>query len=450
MKRRTLLQGATGIALGAIAGPALGGAFGSSVGAQGTGGTAKNVIFMMGDGMGAAHRNAGQLVSVGAYGRLVMDTLPVAGAMGTNSVDPEGSITDSAAAATAMACGVKTVNGAVGVDASGQSVTNIVELAKQAGKLIGVVTTSQVTDASGAAFGAHVASRSDQSEIARQYIEEAQIDVILGGGEDFWYPEGTAGMFPDNPPEDEEEASKSDKGNLVDRAKELGYAYVSSADELAAASGPKLLGLFANEEMFQQRPEGEGDIYEPVVSLEAMTQKAIEILSQSPNGFFLFVEEEVIDEMAADNNSTQTIKGVLELDKAVAVAKAFAEQDGNTLLIVTADHECGGMTVESIGDPEDPDESGGEGDLTISAEDGPFPIAGSGYQFVVDWTTTDHTGVRVPVTAMGPGSELLAGTYENTQVFVAMASALGVELPAGIPGTPTPGIAPGMVATPAA
>lgn len=414
---------------------------------------ARNVIFFIGDGMGEAQRRAGQLSSVGLTGTLIMDSLPVTGRVGTNAAGDEW-ITDSAAAATAYGTGVKTTNGAIGVDSSGATVTNLAELAKAAGKSVGVVTTSQVTDASAAAFAAHVPDRDDQSEIARQMIEEIELDVILGGGESRWLPEGTPGAFPDNPPEDPEEQSRSDQGDLIARAQELGYEYVSDAAGLDAASGPKLLGLFANEEMFQQFPEGQGDVYEPVVSLDQMTAKAIEVLSQNPNGFFLVVEEEAIDELGAANNSVLTIEGVLELDKAVGLGVEFAEANPDTLLLVTADHEVGGMVIEALDDPEELDESGSGGTVaaaaaatpmageaeTYSGEDGPFPIAGSEQMFVIDWTTGGHTPGRVPLTAMGPGSERLVGNYENADVFGAIVAAMGLALPEGTPAAEaTPG-----------
>lgn len=413
-----------------LAGPAL-----NASAAQDQGG-AKSVIFFLGDGMGEAHRGAGQLASIGLTGTLAMDSLPVVGLVGTNAAGDEW-ITDSAAAATSYATGVKTTNGTIGLDADGQRVANLVGMAKASGKAVGLVTTSQATDASAAAFAAHVADRDEQTEIARQLIEEAQVDVILGGGEDRWLPEGTPGAFPDNPAEDPEEQSSSDQGDLIARAQELGYAYVSDAAALDAASGPKLLGLFANEEMFQQLPEGEG-IYEPVVTLEQMTAKAIDILSQDPDGFFLFVEEEAIDEMASANNAELTIKGVLELDKAVQEGLDYVAANQDTLLLVTADHECGGMTLETLDDPEELDESGPGGTstgaavatpdaaATTSGEDGPFPIAGSDMSLIVDWTTTEHTAVRVPLTAIGPGSEALAGNYENTDVFEALGAAMGL------------------------
>lgn len=389
---------------------------------------AKNVILFLGDGMGPVHREAGQLATVGANDRLVMDTLPISGMVGTGPADPEEFTPDSAAAATAYATGVKTFNDAVGVDPEGNQIETILERAKAAGKSTGLVTTSQVTDASAAAFAAHVEDRDEQSEIGRQYLEESRPDVILGGGEDYWYPEGVEGAYPDNPDEEEPEVSQSDRGNLVEQAQGLGYEYVTNAAELDAAGGPKILGLFANQEMFQQYPEGDGDEYDPVVPLEEMTGKALDVLSQNPNGFFLIVEEEATDEFASQNNSDFTIKGVQELDKAVAAGKEYAQSAGDTLVIATADHEAGGMAVEVPDDPEEPDEDGAEIQENLSGEDGPFDIANSDLQFKVDWTTTAHTGVKVPLTAYGPGADLFTGTYENAEVHDYLAQAM--DLPA--------------------
>lgn len=380
-------------------------------------GKAKNVILFIGDGMGQAHRDAIRLATAGTRGELAMDDMPVSGIVHTSSTDY---ITDSAAAATAMATGVKTYNGAIGVDAAQKPVPTLLELAKKSGKSTGLVTTSQVTDATPAAFAAHVASRSAQSDIAKQYLENSQVDVILGGGEDYWYPADNAGRFPDHPLEDPSEASKGTNGNLVERAKELGYAYVTNLDELQRARASKILGLFANEEMFQQRPEGQGDRYEPVVSLADMTKKAIETLSKNKKGFFLVVEEEAIDEMSHVNNATLTLKAGQELDKAVKVAKEFAKQKGDTLVIVTADHEAGGLSLE---DTSSKDESGDD----VSSEDGPFPVANSSSQFIMDWTTTGHTATSVPLTAMGPGASQLAGVYENTHIFDAIVKAMNLE-----------------------
>lgn len=362
---------------------------------------AQNAILFIGDGMGAAARNAAALATVGLEGSLVMDSLPYAGLVKTDAADPEGFITDSAASATAYATGVKSYNGAIGLDAAGNEVETLIEQAEAAGLSTGLVTTGEITDASTAAFGAHVADRGQQTEIARQYIEETGVDVLLGGGEDFWYPAGDEGAF-------EGGESQSDQGNLVQRAEELGYGYVSDAEGLAAAEGDQLLGLFANRTMFVSEPEPVGT-NDRNVSLEQMTEKAVDILSRNKKGFLLIVEEEATDEQAHANNAEKTIEAVALMDEAVAVAKEFAEQDDDTLVVTTADHETGGMAVEDTGTE---DESG----IAPSTEDGPFDVSGSEFQFVVDWTTSGHTNVDVPLTAMGPGAERLTGYYENTHV----------------------------------
>lgn len=382
-----------------------------------TEGKARNVILFIGDGMGSAHRHAAYLAGIGLEGNLVMDSLPYAGLVQTDSADPASFITDSAAAGTSLASGIKTYNGAIGMDLDNSPVRTLIEEAEAAGKSTGLVTTGQVTDATTAAFGAHVKNRSQQTEIARQYIEDTGVDVLLGGGEDFWYPAGNPGAFPDAPVEDPKEGSRSDQGDLVQRAQLLGYNYVSDETALADAEGSRVLGLFANQEMFQQRAEGQGDIYDPVVSLEQMTRKAIDILSSSNKGFVLVIEEEAVDEMAHSNNARKTIDAVLELDKAVAIGTEFAERSGDTLVITTADHETGGMAVE---DPGSTNESG-DG---ASAEDGPFAVAGTGFTFNMDWTTTGHTDVPVPLTAMGPGADRLTGVYENTFVHQVMRESL--------------------------
>ncbi|MGW9019832.1 alkaline phosphatase, partial [Priestia megaterium] len=308
-------------------------------------GKAKNVILFVGDGMGTDHRDVIRLATVGTNGKLAMDDMPVEGRVHTSS--GSSFVTDSAAAATAIASGVKSYNGAVGVNMKGKPVQTVLEKAKLSGKATGLVTTSQVTDATPAAFGAHVSNRSAQSDIAKQYLENSKVDVILGGGEDYWYPAGSPGSYPDAPPEDKEEGSKGTKGNLVNKAQKLGYTYVDNANELKYAKGQKVLGLFANEEMFQQAPEGEGDVYNPTVSLRDMTKKAIDTLSQNKKGFFLVVEEEGIDEMAHNNNASLTIKAGQQLDDTVKMAKKYAKTHPDTLVLVTADHSTGGLSLET-------------------------------------------------------------------------------------------------------
>ena len=379
---------------------------------------AKNVIFIVGDGLSAAARQAGRLHVAGLDRDLFMNDMPYAGLHHTSSSDAV--VTDSAAGATSFASGVKTYNGAIGVDQDGNRVTTLLEQARAAGKATGLVSTAQVTDATPAAFGAHVRDRAQQSEIARQFLEQSKPDVILGGGEDRWFPPGNPGFHPDNPAQDPTEQSSSDRGNLVQRARQLGYDVVHTPAGLRQANGPKLLGLFANEEMFQQRPEGEGDVYDPVVSLPTMATKALQVLQKHDRGFFLLLEEEAIDEFAHSNNARRTLQAVNQLDRTVAIAKDFALRHPDTLVVVTGDHETGGLTVEAPDDPAFPDESGNG----VSGEDGPFRVAGSDQTFLVDWTTTGHSAVDIPVTAMGPGAERFTGYFENTYVHDAVLAAM--------------------------
>lgn len=392
---------------------------------------ARNVILFIGDGMGQAHRFAGQLLAAGRDGRLAMDRLAVTGQMGAMCIDPTTFVTDSAAAATAIATGVKTVNGCVAIDAHGREQRTILEMAKASGRSTGLISTCQITDATPAAFAAHVPHRADQSEVARQYIERAEVDVILGGGGAHWFPVGQP--LPVELTDSRRRLGVGSDGDLVRRAHELGYEIVLDASSLQRSlrerrldPGGPLLGLFAAQEFFVQAAEGLGAVYDPPVSLADLTSAAIEILGTNSKGFFLMVEESAIDRMAHQNNAPLTLKGVLELDRAVQVALAFASRSpDDTLIVVTADHECGGLAVAgSLDQPYPYEPGGGLLDTMLAGEDGPFPVAGTNYGFVLGWATTGHTAAPVPITATGPGAERLAGSIENTDLFHALVAAM--------------------------
>lgn len=365
---------------------------------------AKSTILIIGDGMGAAHRDAVQLATVGSDDRISMNKLPYAGMSDTTPEDPNTIVTDSAAGGVAFASGVKTRNGAVGVGPENTPVPTILEEAKRAGKATGLVTTDSVTSATPAVFAAHVENRDQDEEIARQYVEETQPDVILGGGRSYFYQ--------DEEPGDE---NGSETGGLVEDAQLRGYAYTTDAEELDRTGKDKILGLFAEDKMFEEGPEGEGS-YDPAVSLPRMTEKAIATLSRDPEGFFLVVEEEAIDEMSHENNSELMIEAGQELDKAVEIAQNYVREEPDTLLIVGADHETGGLTVEDVDRPITENEPSGE--------DGPFEIEGSTHLFELDWSTSSHTAVDVPITATGPGAERLSGVYDNTHVYEVMKESL--------------------------
>lgn len=352
---------------------------------------ANNIILFIGDGMGAEHRKAARWAKVGETGKLAMDDMPASGLLQTHSAD--NVIADSAAATTAMATGVKTNNGVIGLDANLGYVSTILEKAKKQGKRVGLVTTTHIVHATPAAFAAHIKDRNLTKEIAEQLLGTG-VDILLGGGEDVFLPTSDNGCFP-------EAGERNDGRNVINEAIANGYLYVCDPNSFASLeTSPtlRLIGLFADEGM--TRP------YSP--SLAEMTQKAIDVLSQSSNGFFLMVEGGQIDWASHNNDAKNAISDTIGLDEAVEVAKQFASTANDTLIIVTADHETGGMVVSLS-------PSG------LPGEDGPFSTP-DGSLFYVNWSTTDHTAVDVPVTSQGPLSGRLNGINDNTFLHEVMFS----------------------------
>ncbi len=312
----------------------------------------KNIIFMIGDGMGPNQVNAAH-DSVGRD--LYMETFPYKGTSSTANV--YGQVTDSAAGGTALACGIKTANGRIGVDQNNNPVPNIREFFAERGKKTGLISTVSITDATPAAFGAHNASRTNQSQIAAEFIENG-IDVILGGG-----------------------GSNFSSALRNTATNEKGYTIISTKSQLQSFNGnTKLLGLFQTGN-FPYYVDG---YPASTPTLAEMTSKAIEILSQNEEGFFLMVEGGAIDLAGHATNLPRNIGETLQFDEAVKVAKEFAEDDGNTLIIVTADHETGGLQKDGDGS----------------------------YRF----TTGNHTGANVPVFAYGAGAENFQGNMINTDI----------------------------------
>lgn len=353
----------------------------------------KAIILFIGDGMGANHRLAAQWLAYGQEGALAMDKMPVSGWLQTAAADSP--VTDSGAAATAMSAGVKTNRAAVGVDVNGQPVDTILEQAQMISWSVGLVTTTDLADATPAAFIAHVPDRARALTIAQQ-MAGSGIDVLLGGGEDDFLLVDNAGCF-------EGLGHRTDGRHLLQEMIDMGYTSICSPQEFAAldlAQTNKLLGFF-----------GGGGIARPYrPTLAEMTQAAISILSHNPYGFFLMVEAGQIDWTGHYWQSEDMMKLTLGLDQAVAVAQAYALQQPNTLLIVTADHETGGLQVSTE------QKEGG-------VRHGPYRMP-DGTPFWLQWSTSSHTGQDVPLTAQGPFSQLLAGSHPNTWVYEVMRNAL--------------------------
>ncbi len=326
----------------------------------------RNIILLIGDGMGLAQITACRIHTYGTEQKMAVEKMPVTGYLYTHSVDKL--ITDSAAGATALAAGFKTRNGMISMSADTARVKTILEAAREKGKATGLVATSSVTHATPACFAAHVPSRQMQPEIADQLID-AGLDVLLGGGRGFFIPQSEPG------------SQRSDERNLLKTARERGYRVIDRREELPEISAAPVVGLFKNEALANQPDEP---------SLAEMTRKAIDLLRQNPRGFFLMVEGSQIDWGSHDNNLEYTNREMLSFDQAVEAALEFARKDGHTLVVVTADHETGGMAIEG-------------GSM-------------SGHEVVVDWTTGSHTGVPVPIFAFGPHSLRFSGVHNNTIV----------------------------------
>ena len=366
----------------------------------------RSVVVLIGDGMGAAQRAAIQYFHYGKHVRQPMDDLKNYGMLRTHAKG-QGINTDSAAGATAMATGQKTKRNYVGVDANGRPIPTLLEIADEQGKSTAIISDNDVTNATLAGFAAHHTDRDHKKVIANQYLSGTRPDLIFGGGEEVWYPEGHPGMVPDMIEDDE---SFGDK-NLVDKAKDLGYEYAYDRKSFADIDGPKALVMTRTDallrEAFIDNYDYQNDPY--AVPEHEMVEKALEILEEDKQGFFMAVEVDEIDDAGHEHSPKLLFSSGQELNRIAAVLKAYQEDHPRTLVIITADHETGGLGIEAHY------QDGGAG---------VFPVADSAETFRLDWTTPGHTGVNVPVTSIGPRSRRLAGVRDNTKVFDAAVGVL--------------------------
>jgi alkaline phosphatase len=291
----------------------------------------KNVIVLYADGAAATQWEFGRYSSRALRNAdfAVTDTVFHQGTLGFLTTHPhEAFVTDSAAAASAMSTGVKTTNGAIAVGPDGTPVRTAAEVARAHGKRIGLVTTAEVYDASPAAFSVHAKSRRDAAAIVDQYLA-LEPDVLLGGGADHFLPDGAPA------------GKRKDKRDVIAQFRARGYAVARTRAELQAAGGTRLLGLFAPEAM-AYAIDGAAD--EP--SFADMVRAALAALSAgSPTGFFLFAENENIDTAGHRNDAAALMRDLWAFDEGLRVALEFQRRSPDTLIIVTGDHETGGLSV---------------------------------------------------------------------------------------------------------
>ncbi|OGA47607.1 MAG: hypothetical protein A3F74_22985 [Betaproteobacteria bacterium RIFCSPLOWO2_12_FULL_62_58] len=291
----------------------------------------KNIIIMLADGAAPTQWDFGRYSSkvLRQQPFITTDVVFRQGTVGLLVTSPSDAyVVDSAAAGSAMATGFKVNNTAVSVTPDGKSVRTVMEAAKAKGKRTGLVTTATVYDATPAAFSIHAISRRDSQGLVDQYLA-FEPDVLMGGGAEYFLPEGTPG------------GKRKDGKNVVAAFRAKGYEVVRNTAELNAATGAKLLGLFADEDMdfeIDRDPAKEPTTAE-------MATAALKTFSQnSPNGFVLLVENENVDTAGHANDAASLMRALWAFDDAVKVALDFQRRSPDTLVIVTGDHETGGFS----------------------------------------------------------------------------------------------------------
>ncbi len=355
-----------------------------------------SLVLFIGDGMGVGILSIAKIYSEISLGtELNLIDLANSGTSGyVTTHSATGPVTDSAASGTALATGHKTANGMVGMSRDSTVLENLFEVAARGGMSVGVVTTTSVTDATPASFLAHVPAREMHPEIAEQIIG-GPASVVLGGG--YWYF-----LPPDS-------GMRDDGRDLLEVARKNGFEVVLDRKGLLDFDGERILGLFSRENLPFERSRLETE----VPSLGEMTQVALDVLSQDPDGFLLVVEGGRIDHAEHDNSISDAIGEFLAFDDAIGRAMHFQEEDSLFTIVVTADHDCGGpgITGDEYGYPSYDDLE------SLVGEQCP----------IVQWTSGYHTGNMVPVFASGPGNKMFGGIHDNTDLNAIIRSILGFQ-----------------------
>lgn len=425
----------------------------------------KNLIVLIGDGMGPPQVTLSRLYAQEYEGmeKLYMDDYLV----GTNSTkadrsmdgEESGVVTDSAASGTAFATGNKTYNGAISVtnEKIAKPIASVLEAAKESGKSTGLISTARLTHATPAVYASHVRSRDNENAIASQYLD-AEVDVLIGGGERHFVGDKKEAEFG--------KTKREDGQNLVKAFEEKGYQIAYNKEELQQVKGNQLLALLSDTHI-----PYELDRDESIPSLKEQLVKALEILSQNEEGFVIMVEAGRIDHGGHANDIHSVVRELLEFDEAFKTAVDYAQKTGDTSVIATADHETGGLTIgrdgvyevyfdafknvtassEVIGEalkeangPKEIEEIlkkyAGIEDLSkeelaeLEKADGTELSRGDVFNRIIaarsniGWTGYGHTGVDVGVYGYGPAANLLLGFNDNTDFAKAGAAALGLDM----------------------
>ena len=344
---------------------------------------ARNIILMIGDGMGLEHISCALVLN---HGKLNMTSMPVTGLSLTTSSD--NLITDSAAGGTALASGQKTANGHVGVTPDGLPLESLIEKASASGRLTGVVTTCRLNDATPAAFCCHEPDRDDAESIVADYLD-CGVDYIAGGGLRYW-------------------RDRSDGRDIISEMAARGYEVALSPEALAAADRLPVLGLLADLELPVALKRG--DLYRDMVShglsllssssssSSASSAASSAVSESSASGFVMVLEGSCIDDWSHAGRLDLAMEELLDFDRTVGDVLEWAAADGHTLVVVTADHATGALTLRG-------------GDLNEGRIEAVFG-------------SDSHNGIAVPYFVYGPGSDRFGGVMENSALSALLASFL--------------------------
>jgi alkaline phosphatase len=413
---------------------------------------AKNVIFMVSDGMCFSVLTAAQTFLTrtekrSSHWMKMYAERPVVRSL-SETDSASGIVTDSAAAASCWGIGERIDNGVINITQDGRKPVTLVQKMNAAKKRCGLVTTTTATHATPAGFVATVATRADQKTIAAQYLERG-VDVVLGGGTQYFSPE------------------------LLAAYRQAGYAVVLNRGQLLADAGKApLLGLFSKSHVpFEVDRLNSAELKASTPTLSEMTKVALQRLSSAPEGFFLLVEGGRVDHAAHGNDGAAAIREQVAFDETIATVLAFVDQNPDTLLIVTTDHGTGGFNVNGLGNedfistaPSYSESSPAFDRLagfkkslevlkaeTKGASQKEFIAAAeqaTGLEFKADdrakitstktlaealmkytsigWTSNNHTGEMVEFSAFGPGSQLFPPYLRNDQVHARILQATGL------------------------
>lgn len=347
----------------------------------------KNVILFIGDGMGLSHVSAAMAETEES---LNIERCTHVGLSKTYSAS--NYVTDSGAGGTAIACGIKTNNGMIGVTPDSVPVESILAMAERNGLATGVVVTCGLTHATPASFVAHQPNRNYNEAIALDFLT-MDIDVCVGGDRKVF-------------------EEREDGRNLLQELQQKGYQVVEGIDAITQMETGMFYGfLRGNSYDIPQMPE-RGDV------LPQSVETAIKVLNKNEEGFFLMVEGSQIDWAAHGNNMSVLLDELFDFDAAIGKALDFAQQDGSTLVIVTSDHETGGL---ALAQEENKDLETWQERSSIGAH------KQKNKRYVPTFATTGHSASMVPVYAYGVGAEAFTGIMENTAFKQKISTLLGIE-----------------------